>query len=97
MGAGASTPRQPLHKLSADNIRDLVEGVGPSYANLAKDLHENGFDGDYLASASDEEIATLFDDLAVPKLKQRLRRLSRPPKTRPREYALKQRLRPRII
>ena len=49
MGGGASAPRQPLESLSADNLRELVEGLGPKYADIAKQLQENGYDGEVLA------------------------------------------------
>ena len=51
MGGGASAPRQPLESLSADNLRELVEGLGPKYADIAKQLQENGYDGEVLAEA----------------------------------------------
>ena len=68
MGGGASTGRQPLHALSADGVRDLVEGIGPSYSDLAKQLHELGYDGEFLAKASEDDLTEIFDKLEVPKL-----------------------------
>ena len=73
MGGGVSTP-QPLHKLGVDSVKDLVEGLGPTFFDLAKQLHENGVDGDYLASASDAALAEICDELAIPKLKQKVLR-----------------------
>ena len=70
MGGGVSTP-QPLHKLGVASVKDLVEGLGPTFSDLANKLHENGIDGDYLASASDADLAEICDELAIPKLKQK--------------------------
>ena len=70
MGGGASTARQPLHALSADGVLELVEGIGPSYSDLAKQLHELGYDGEFLAKASEDDLTEIFDELEVPKLKQ---------------------------
>ena len=72
MGGGASTGRQPLHALSADGVRDLVEGIGPKFSDLAKHLHDNDVDGEYLASAPTEDLAEIFDEFAIPKLKQKV-------------------------
>ena len=74
MGGGASTGRQPLHALSADGVLELVEGIGPSYSDLAKQLHELGYDGEFLAKASEDDLTEIFDELEVPKLKQKLLR-----------------------
>ena len=74
MGGGASTARQPLHALSADGVLELVEGIGPSYSDLAKQLHELGYDGEFLAKASEDDLTEIFDELEVPKLKQKLLR-----------------------
>ena len=72
MGGGASTGRQPLHALSADGVRDLFEGIGPKFSDLAKHLHDNDVDGEYLASAPTEDLAEIFDEFAIPKLKQKV-------------------------
>ena len=74
MGGGASAPRQPLESLSADNLRELVEGLGPKYADIAKQLQENGYDGEVLADASDEDLDELFAELSVSKLQQKVLR-----------------------
>lgn len=74
MGCGASSMQHRLHKFSADSVQQLVEGIGPSFMDIAKQLHENGFDGEYLESASDEDLVDIFDELKVPKLKQKLLR-----------------------
>ena len=74
MGGGASAPRQPLESLSADNLRELVEGLGPKYADIAKQLQENGYDGAILADASDEDLDELFAELSVSKLQQKVLR-----------------------
>ena len=74
MGAGASAPRQPLESLSADNLRELVEGLGPKYADIAKQLQENGYDGEVLADASDDDLDELFAELSVSKLQQKVLR-----------------------
>ena len=74
MGGGASAPRQPLESLSADNLRELVEGLGPKYADIAKQLQENGYDGEVLADASDEDLDELFGELSVSKLQQKVLR-----------------------
>ena len=74
MGGGASTGRQPLHALSADGVLELFEGLGPSYSDLAKQLHELGYDGEFLAKASEDDLTEIFDELEVPKLKQKLLR-----------------------
>ena len=70
MGAGASAPRQPLQSLSADSIKELVESLGPKFADIGEQLQENGYDGAILADASDEDLDELFAELEVPKLKQ---------------------------
>ena len=74
MGAGASAPRQPLQSLSADSIKELVESLGPKFADIGEQLQENGYDGAILADASDEDLDELFDELEVPKLKQKVLR-----------------------
>ena len=74
MGGGASSMQHRLHKLSADSVQQLVEGIGPSFVDIAKQLRENGLDGEYLESASDEDLKEIFDDLKVPKIKQKLLR-----------------------
>ena len=74
MGGGASSMQHRLHKLSADSVQQLVEGIGPSFVEIAKQLRENGLDGEYLESASDEDLVEIFDDLKVPKIKQKLLR-----------------------
>ena len=74
MGGGASAPRQPLESLSADNLRELVEGLGPKYADIAKQLQENGYDGEVLADASDDDLDELFAELSVSKLQQKVLR-----------------------
>ena len=65
MGGGASTGRQPLHALSADGVLELVEGIGPSYSDLAKQLHELGYDGEFLAKASEDDLTEIFDELVM--------------------------------
>ena len=60
MGGGASSMQHRLHKLSADSVQQLVEGIGPSFVEIAKQLRENGLDGEYLESASDEDEAALY-------------------------------------
>ena len=74
MGGGASAPRQPLQSLSADSIRELVESLGPKFADIGEQLQENGYDGAILADASDEDLDELFGELEVPKLKQKVLR-----------------------
>ena len=74
MGAAASAPRQPLRSLSADGVRELVESLGPKFADLAKQLQENGYDGEVLADASDEDLDELFGELSVSKLQQKVLR-----------------------
>ena len=74
MGGGASSMQHRLHKLSADSVQQLVEGIGPSFVEIAKQLRENGLDGEYLESASDEDLVEIFDELKVPKIKQKLLR-----------------------
>ena len=74
MGGGASSMQHRLHKLSADSVQQLVEGIGPSFVEIAKQLRENGLDGEYLESASDEDLNEIFDELKVPKMKRKLLR-----------------------
>ena len=74
MGAAASAPRQPLRSLSADGVCELVESLGPKFADLAKQLQENGYDGEVLADASDEDLDELFGELSVSKLQQKVLR-----------------------
>ena len=74
MGAAASAPRQPLRELSADGVRELVESLGPKFVDLAKQLQENGYDGEVLADASDEDLDELFGELSVSKLQQKVLR-----------------------
>jgi hypothetical protein len=74
MGGGASAPRQPLQSLSAESVRELVEGLGPKFADIAQQLEENGYDGEILVEASGADLAELFEELEVPKLKQKVLR-----------------------
>ena len=64
MGGGAS---KPLRMRRAESVRHYVEDLGSAYSDFAKKLHENGYDGDVLASMSEDELAELFDELEVPK------------------------------
>lgn len=73
MGGGASAAR-PLQALSADGVKELAAGIGPSYSDLAKQLHELGHDGEDLAEASSDDLIEIFDELEVPKFKQKLLR-----------------------
>jgi len=65
MGGGASAARQPLQGLGADGVKEVIEGIGPSYSDLAKQLHELGYDGDMLAEASEDDLIEIFDELKV--------------------------------
>ena len=65
MGGGASAARQPLQGLSADGVKEVIEGIGPSYSDLAKQLHELGYDGEMLAEASEDDLIEIFDELKV--------------------------------
>jgi vacuolar protein 8 len=74
MGGGASSMQHRLHKLSADSVQQLVESIGPSFVDIAKQLRESGFDGEFLDRASDEDLNEIFDELKVPKMKRKLLR-----------------------
>ena len=63
-----------MQSLSADSIRELVESLGPKFADIGEQLQENGYDGAILADASDEDLDELFGELEVPKLKQKVLR-----------------------
>jgi len=74
MGGGASAARQPLQGLSADGVKEVIEGIGPSYSDLAKQLHELGYDGEMLAEASEDDLIEIFDELKVSKVRQKVLR-----------------------
>ena len=52
----------------------MVESLGPKFVDLAKQLQENGYDGEVLADASDEDLDELFGELSVSKLQQKVLR-----------------------
>ena len=74
MGGGASAARQPLQGLGADGVKEVIEGIGPSYSDLAKQLHELGYDGEMLAEASEDDLIEIFDELKVSKVRQKVLR-----------------------
>ena len=84
MGATASKDDAPFETLDADQVRDVVAGFGTQFASAADKMREAGIDGDYLAHASDDDLAVVFEECGLTKLqqsllKQKLRKATRAP------------------
>ena len=84
MGATASKDA-PFETLDADQVRNVVAGFGAQFAGAADKMREAGIDGDYLAHASDDDLAVVFEEcggltkLQQSLLKQKLRKATRAP------------------
>ena len=80
MGATASKNDAPFETLDADQVRDVVAGFGAQFAGAADKMREAGIDGDYLAHASDDDLAVVFAECGLTNklqqslLKQKLRK-----------------------
>ena len=72
MGATASKDDGPLETLDADQVRAVVAGFGAQFAGAADKMREAGIDGDYLAHASDDDLAVVFEECGLTKLQQSL-------------------------
>ena len=72
MGATASKDDAPFETLDADQVRDVVAGFGTQFAGAADKMREAGIDGDYLAHASDDDLAVVFEECGLTKLQQSL-------------------------
>ena len=72
MGATTSKVDGPLETLDADQVRDVVAGFGTQFAGAADKMREAGIDGDYLAHASDDDLAVVFEECGLTKLQQSL-------------------------
>ena len=72
MGATASKVDGPLEALDADQVRDVVAGFGTQFAGAADKMREASIDGDYLAHASDDDLAIVFQECGLTKLQQSL-------------------------
>ena len=72
MGATASKVDGPLETLDADQVRAVVAGFGTQFAGAADKMREAGIDGDYLAHASDDDLAVVFQECGLTKLQQSL-------------------------
>ena len=72
MGATASKVDGPLETLDADQVRAVVAGFGTQFAGAAYKMREAGIDGDYLAHASDDDLAVVFEECGLTKLQQSL-------------------------
>ena len=84
MGATASKVDGPLETLDADQVHAVVAGFGTQFAGAADKMREAGIDGDYLAHASDDDLAIVFQECGLTKLqqsllKQKLRKATRAP------------------
>ena len=86
MGATTSKVDGPLETLDADQVRNVVAGFGTQFAGAADKMREAGIDGDYLAHASDDDLAVVFEECGLTNklqqslLKQKLRKaLTRAP------------------
>ena len=72
MGATTSKVDGPLETLDADQVRAVVAGFGTQFAGAADKMREAGIDGDYLAHASDDDLAVVFEECGLTKLQQSL-------------------------
>ena len=85
MGATTSKDDAPFETLDADQVRDVVAGFGTQFAGAADKMREAGIDGDYLAHASDDDLAVVFEECGLTNklqqslLKQKLRKATRAP------------------
>ena len=84
MGATASKADGPLETLDADQVHAVVAGFGTQFVGAADKMREAGIDGDYLAHASDDDLAIVFEECGLTKLqqsllKQKLRKATRAP------------------
>ena len=74
MGATASKDDAPFETLDADQVHAVVAGFGTQFAGAADKMREAGIDGDYLAHASDDDLAVVFEECGLTKLQQSLLR-----------------------
>ena len=65
MGATASKVDGPLETLDADQVHAVVAGFGTQFAGAADKMREAGIDGDYLAHASDDDLAVVFEECGL--------------------------------
>ena len=65
MGATTSKVDGPLETLDADQVRDVVAGFGTQFVGAADKMREAGIDGDYLAHASDDDLAVVFEECGL--------------------------------
>ena len=85
MGATTSKDDAPFETLDADQVRDVVAGFGTQFAGAADKMRAAGIDGDYLAHASDDDLAVVFEECGLTNklqqslLKQKLRKATRAP------------------
>ena len=85
MGATASKVDGPLETLDAEQVHGVVAGFGAQFAAAADKMREAGIDGDYLAHASDDDLAVVFEECGLTNklqqslLKQKLRKATRAP------------------
>ena len=79
MGAGGSIPNsRKLDSLSADDIGDLVESLGPSFKPYAAAVRSDGVDGRMLEDLPADEImrvAQVDDEIHLSKLTNELSKL----------------------
>ena len=72
MGATTSKVDGPLETLDADQVHAVVAGFGAQFVGAADKMREAGIDGDYLANASDDDLAVVFEECGLTKLQQSL-------------------------
>ena len=73
MGGNASKEGDaPFETLDADQVHAVVAGFGTQFAGAADKMREAGIDGDYLAHASDDDLAVVFQECGLTKLQQSL-------------------------
>ena len=72
MGATTSKVDGPLETLDADQVHAVVAGFGTQFVGAADKMREAGIDGDYLAHASDDDLAVVFEECGLTKLQQSL-------------------------
>ena len=73
MGGNASKEGDaPFETLDADQVHAVVAGFGTQFVGAADKMKESGIDGDYLAHASDDDLAVVFEECGLTKLQQSL-------------------------
>ena len=70
---GATTSKDDAFEtLDAEQVHGVVAGFGAQFVGAADKMRESGIDGDYLAHASDDDLAIVFQECGLTKLQQSL-------------------------